>query len=107
MIMLNVVNLIIQKTANGAIHCEETSRILVHAVDILQVYEEHSKRDTHTYAIIKSPSGATNTYRIRETIDCVQRMILGLPNKTVPSARIQAAVDLLHGTTNSENLLHP
>jgi len=92
MIMLNVVNSILQKTANGAIHCEETSRILVHAVDILQVYEEHSKRDTHTYAIVKSPSGATNTYRIRETIDCVQRMILGLPKRIVHSARTEAAV---------------
>jgi hypothetical protein len=107
MIMLNVVNAILQKTANGATLCEETSRILVHSMDILQVYEEHSKRDTHTYAIVKSPSGTTNTYRIRETIDCVQRMVLGLPNRTVPSARIENAVNLLHGATTSQSHHHP
>lgn len=76
MIILNVMNSVFRKNEDGVTTCEdETTRILVHSEDILQVYEEHSKRDTHTYAIIKSPSGSPNKYRIIESVDKVQELI--------------------------------
>jgi fructose-bisphosphate aldolase class 1 len=75
MIILNTIQNVLVKNSTGALCTEETSRILVHALDIIQVYEEHTKRDTHTYAVIRSPTGSADRYRIRETIDDVQRLI--------------------------------
>jgi len=75
MIILNTIHTVLVKNSTGAICTEETSRILVHAFDIIQVYEQHTKRDTHTYAVIRSPTDSADRYRIRETIDDVQRLI--------------------------------
>jgi len=77
MIILNTIQSVLVKnsTEAPAVCTEETSRILVHAFDIIQVYEQHTKRDTHTYAIIRSPTDSADRYRIRETIDDVQRLI--------------------------------
>ena len=75
MIILNTIQSVLIKNSTEALCTEETSRILVHAFDIIQVYEQHTKRDTHTYAIIRSPTNSADRYRIRETIDDVQRLI--------------------------------
>lgn len=76
MIILNVINSVLKKNENGVTTCEEeTYRILVHSEDILQVYEQHSKRDTHTHAIIRTPSGSQNIYHIAESIEKVQELI--------------------------------
>jgi len=53
----------------------ETVRILVHNHDILQVYEKHTKRDTKTYAVIRSPNGSSNCIEIRETIADVHKLV--------------------------------
>lgn len=75
MIILNVINSVWRKNEDGVTICEEeTYRILVHSEDILQVYEEHTKRDTHTYAIIRSPSGSQHKYHIAESIEKVQEL---------------------------------
>jgi hypothetical protein len=54
---------------------EETVRLLVHMHDIQQVYEKHTKRDTKTYAVIRSPNGSSSIIEIRETIADVHRLV--------------------------------
>lgn len=72
MILLNTVQKKLDKN-EGVV--EEVTRVLVHITDILQVYESHIEKDIHTYAVIRSPTGSSNSHRIRETIDDVQKLI--------------------------------
>lgn len=79
MILLNTINRIpnLDKQDSNKF-VEKTTRMLVHAKDVLQVYEEHTDNYTHTYAIIKSPTGAPTKHRIRESIVDTLKYINGV-----------------------------